>query len=319
VPPELSDLTDQISLTPYEAIGIPLALIGAVFLALGTQFQHRGVAKVERNMGAGAKAGLSPKQLQALLGRPSWVIGTVMLGLAIVLQLTSLNFSPLIVVQPLGAVALVVTAIVNSRMSKVKLTRRAIRAILFCVLGIALFVGVAAFHADSKPVTEAQLITVLILLGIVLVLFAVFFVVLRKKFKAVFYILGAGVLFGFVATLAKTVIDRIKTISIESFQTGEFEWLTLFCVVALLAASLLGSYFVQSAHSHGPPDLVVAGLTVIDPIVAVTIGIVVLNETAGAPLWTAPAFLFAGGLAAYGVYLLSRVHVPSPEETNSVA
>jgi drug/metabolite transporter (DMT)-like permease len=319
VPPELSDLTDQISLTPYEAIGIPLALIGAVFLALGTQFQHRGVAKVERNMGAGAKAGLSPKQLQALLGRPSWVIGTVMLGLAIVLQLTSLNFSPLIVVQPLGAVALVVTAIVNSRMSKVKLTRRAIRAILFCVLGIALFVGVAAFHADSKPVTEAQLITVLILLGIVLVLFAVFFVVLRKKFKAVFYILGAGVLFGFVATLAKTVIDRIKTISIESFQTGEFEWLTLFCVVALLAASLLGSYFVQSAHSHGPPDLVVAGLTVIDPIVAVTIGIVVLNETAGAPLWTAPAFLFAGGLAVYGVYLLSRVHVPSPEETNSVA
>jgi hypothetical protein len=218
VPPELSDLTDQISLTPYEAIGIPLALIGAVFLALGTQFQHRGVAKVERNMGAGAKAGLSPKQLQALLGRPSWV--------AIVFQLTSLNFSPLIVVQPLGAVALVVTAIVNSRMSKVRLTRRAIRAILFCVLGIALFVGVAAFHADSKPVTEAQLITVLILLGIVLVLFAVFFVVLRKKFKAVFYILGAGVLFGFVATLAKTVIDRIKTISIESFQTGEFEWLT---------------------------------------------------------------------------------------------
>ena len=319
MPPELSDLTDQISLTPYESIGIPIALVGAVFLALGTQFQNRGVAKVERGLGSGEKAGLSPRQLYALLRRPSWVIGTVMLGLAIAFQLTSLNFSPLIVVQPLGAVALVVTAIVNSRLSKVKLSKRLIRAILFCVLGIALFVGVAAFHAHSKPVTERQLITVLILLGIVLVIFAAFFVMLRKKFKAVFYILGAGVLFGFVATLAKTVIDRIKTLSLESFQTGNFEWLTISCVVALLAASLLGSYFVQSAHSHGPPDLVVAGLTVIDPLVAVTIGIVVLNETAGAPLWTAPAFLIAGGLAVYGVYLLSRIHVPSPEETNSVA
>jgi drug/metabolite transporter (DMT)-like permease len=317
VPPELSDLTDQISLTPYEAIGIPIALVGAVFLALGTQFQHRGVAKVERNLGS-AKTGLSVRQLMALVGRPSWVIGTVMLGLAIVLQLTSLGFSPLIVVQPLGAVALVITAIVNSRLSHVKLTRKAINAILFCVVGVALFVTFAAFNAHSKPITESQLITVLIMLGAVLVLFAVFFVVLRKKFKAVFYIVGAGVLFGFVATLAKTVITRIQTLSLDSFKTGDFEWLTLICVAALLAASVLGSYFVQSAHSHGPPDLVVAGLTVIDPIVAVTIGIVVLNETAGAPLWTMFAFLIAGGIAIYGVFLLSRVHVPSPEETPNV-
>lgn len=319
MPPELSDLTDQISLTPYEAIGIPIALVGAVFLAVGTQFQHRGVAKVERALASSAKAGLSPRQLLALLTRPSWLIGTVLLGLAIVLQLTSLGFSPLIVVQPLGAVALVVTAILNARMSHVRLSREVIRAIVLCVVGVALFVTIAAFNAQSKPITESQLTTVLILLAIVLVSFGLFFVLLRKRFKAVFYILGAGVLFGFVATLAKTVIVRIQTLSIESFQTGRFEWLTVLCVIALLAASALGSYFVQSAHSHGSPNLVVAGLTVIDPIVAVLIGVVVLGETAGAPLWTMFAFLVAGGIAVYGVFLLSRVHVSSPEETNTVA
>jgi drug/metabolite transporter (DMT)-like permease len=318
VPPELSDLTDQISLTPYEAIGIPIALVGAVFLALGTQFQHRGVGKVEAHLGD-AKSGLSLRQITALLTRPSWVIGTVLLGLAIVLQLTSLNFSPLIVVQPLGAVALVVTAIMHSRTSHKKLTRPAVRAITFCLVGVGLFVTIASLNAHSKPITEVQLVTVLILLGVVLVLFALFFALLRKRFKAVFYIFGAGVLFGFVATLAKVVIDRIKTLSYESFQTGEFEWLTVLCVVALLAASVLGSYFVQSAHSHGPPDLVVAGLTVVDPIVAVTIGIVVLNETAGASVWAMLAFLVAGAIAIYGVFLLSRVHVPSAEETDTVA
>lgn len=313
MPPELSDLT-QISLTPDQYIGIPIALVGAVFLALGTQFQHRGVAKVERNLGS-AKTGLSLRQLRALLARPSWVIGTVMLGLAIVLQLLSLKYAPLIVVQPLGAVALVVTAIVNSRITKVKLTRKAIRAIIFSVLGVALFVTFAAPFAKSSPISASQLATVLILLGVVLVIFAVIFFTLRKRFKAIFYIIGAGVLFGFVATLAKTVIDRLTTITMDGFKSDGSEWLTVLCVVALLAASALGSYFVQSAHSHGPPDLVVAGLTVIDPLVAVTVGIVVLNEMAGAPLWTMFALLIAGGIAIYGVFLLARVHVPSPEET----
>jgi drug/metabolite transporter (DMT)-like permease len=318
VPPEISDLTDQISLSPYQAIGIPIALVGAVFLALGTQFQHRGVTKVEANLGD-AKTGLSVRQVMALLTRPSWVIGTVLLGLAIVFQLTSLGFAPLIVVQPLGAVALVVTAIVNSRLTRVKLTRPAIRAILFCIVGIAMFVTIATFNAHVEPITERQLVVVLILLGIVLVAFAAFFVLLRHRFKAVFYIFGAGVLFGFVASLAKVVIARVEALVRVGFDTEHFEWLTVLCVVALLAASLVGSYFVQSAHSHGPPDLVVAGLTVIDPIVAVTIGIVVLNETAGAPLWAMLAFLVAGAIAIYGVFLLSRVHVPSPEETTTVA
>ena len=45
--PDLSELTELIPLDPTQFIGIPLALIGAVFLSLGAQFQHRGVVKVE--------------------------------------------------------------------------------------------------------------------------------------------------------------------------------------------------------------------------------------------------------------------------------
>jgi hypothetical protein len=35
VSPNLSDLTEQVSLTPFQALGIPIALIGAVFLSIG--------------------------------------------------------------------------------------------------------------------------------------------------------------------------------------------------------------------------------------------------------------------------------------------
>ena len=311
MPPELSDITDSFTLTPVQAVGIPIALFGAILISIGTQLQHTGVSVVGKRAESGTKAGLGLRQLAALFARPSWLLGTVLLGVAMLFQLTSLVFAPLIVVQPLGAIALVVTAIVNSRLSGVKLGAISRRAIWLCVGGVGLFVAIAAFTAKSNPITELQLSVVLIILSAVLVAFAVAFALLRKRFKAIFYIIGAGVLFGFVATLAKVVIDRIKTLSFDNFQLGDAEWLTVLCVVGLLIAALLGGYFVQSAYSNGPPDLVVAGLTVIDPLVAIAIGILVLGEASAAPLWAIIAFVIAGATAIYGVLLLAKNHPQS--------
>ena len=75
---------------PRILLGIPLALLGAVFMSFGAQYQHRGVQKVERLSGK-TTGGLSRSQLTSLLTRPSWVAGTVMLGLAIVCQLAALS------------------------------------------------------------------------------------------------------------------------------------------------------------------------------------------------------------------------------------
>ena len=299
-PLDLTDLTDQVlNLTPTQGLGIPVALVGAVFLALGAQFQHRGVGKVEAQLG-GASKGLSRRQLVALLTRPSWLIGTLLLLLAIVFQLTSLYLAPLIVVQPLGAVALVITALVNARVSGMKLDRATMRSIALCVGGVAVFVTIAAFTARETEITDSQLITVLVVLGVVLVAAAVAYAVLRSKFKAIMYIVVAGILYGFVATLAKVIINRVR---LENFDV-----LTFICVIALLAATALGAYFVQTAYASGPPDLVIAGLTVIDPLVAVSIGIVVLGEASGAPPLAIAAFVVTGAVAIYGVFQLAKHH-----------
>jgi hypothetical protein len=47
---------------------------------------------------------------------------------------------------------------------------------------------------------------------------------------------------------------------------------------------------------------------VIDPIIAVAIGVVVLQEASSAPLWAVVAFLAAGGIAVYGVFQLAKHH-----------
>jgi len=300
---ELGDVGDQLVgafQNPGILIGIPLALLGAVFMSFGAQYQHRGVTKVERLTGSSGSGGLAFSHLLKLLARPSWVIGTLMLGLAIACQLSALAFAPLIVVQPLGAIALVITTLLNAQISGHKPTRRSLIAIGACVGGIFIFVAIAALFATEKPVSDAELITILLLLAVVAIVFTGLWLWLRKRIGPLFYIIAAGVLYGFVATLAKVIIERIKA--------SDFDWLTFTCLGALLVAAIVGAYFVQSAYASGPPDLVVAGLTVVDPIVAIIIGLTILQEAAGAPLWVFVSFGIVGAIAVWGVFQLARHH-----------
>ncbi|MGO4592669.1 DMT family transporter [Leifsonia sp. 2TAF2] len=297
---------DLVSLTPAQSLGIPVALVGSVFLAVGAQLQQRGVAKVEAQPSDRKRSTLGIGQLLALARRPSWLLGTVCLGLAILFQLFSLFLAPLTVVQPLGALALVITAVLNARVTKVKLDGRSIRAMALCVVGVGLFVAVAALTTTTLPIQEPQLIAVVVILAVVLLAFGVVFGVLRKRLTRIFYVVGAGVLFGFVATLAKVLIGRIQTIFEAHFQLEPADWLTAVCLAGLLAAAILGTYFVQTAYSSGSPDVVVAGLTVIDPIVGVTIGVLVLGEAVHAPLWAGFVFAIAGAIAILGVIQVSR-------------
>lgn len=302
-----------VSLSPLQALGIPVALVGCVFLAFGAEYQQRGVAKVSDARPAGSSRTLGLAQLVALACRPSWLAGTGMLAFAIVLQLLSLYLAPLTVVQPLGALALVITAVLTARSSHAKLARDVKRSIGLCVGGVGLFVIVAALTTTTSPLQNPQLVVVLIILAVVLTACIVVFAYFRSRLSRIVYVIAAGVLFGFVATLAKVLITRVQTLLQGGFHLTPADSLTIVCFVGLIAAAILGSYFQQTAYSSGSPELVVAGLTVIDPIVGVSVGIIVLGEAASAPLWAGIVFAIAGIIAVTGVVQLSRrTAKPSP-------
>jgi drug/metabolite transporter (DMT)-like permease len=296
----LNDLISQVSLTPYQAIGIPIALVGAVFLSIGAQLQHRGVSKVEGTHGDGSKSGLSVRQLGHLIRRPSWVLGTVLLALAIVIQLISLGFAPLIVVQPLGVVAMVMTNVINSRVHGIKTDSRVRWSIILAVLGIGIFVAFSTIYAVEKAFTDGQLTFILGLLVAVIAATGVAFLVFRRRLRAMFYIVAAGTLYGFVVTITKVLINRWRTDHIDP--------LMIACFVGLVVAAVLGGYFVQTAYSVGSPDLVIAGLTVIDPLVAIAIAITVLREAEMFPPFALVGIALGGALSVVGVVLLARHH-----------
>ena len=280
-------------------LAIGLAILAAVALAFGAQFQNQAVS-TSREKHIQPKLSLSLQELANLLIRPRWVYGTGLMFVGMLLQLGALSLAPLIVVQPIGAIALVITSLLNARYTKTKLNRATILAIGLSTFGVGGFVVTASQVAAQVELTDENLLRVLFLFVAILVAFAVLFFTIGKKAEALTYILGAGVLYGFVATLAKVTIQRLYQM--------DYDILTLIAVVSMLGAVLLGGWFVQNAYASGPPDLVIAGLTVIDPIVAIAIAIGILGEAQQATLGSGSLFSGFGLVAICGVYLLSKVH-----------
>ena len=105
--------------------------------------------------------------------------------------------------------------------------------------------------------------------------------------------------FGLVSAVLRTGIEVVSR-----GPDASLVWLALVGLLALAA----GGVCVQSAFRSGPPSLVVACLTVVDPLAAVGVGALALDEsiaTGPAGALTAPP----GACSPWaGVLLLARHH-----------
>ncbi|MHA7282318.1 DMT family transporter [Arthrobacter sp. TMS2-4] len=281
------------------ALAIVLALLGAVFLAFGAQRQG---SAVRANTGG---LSLSSSGFTRLLTNPRWLFGLLLLVTGTVLNVIALSLASLTVVQPIGAIALVITTVVNSRDQGIRINRPTVAAITACVTGSALFVVLALkVTRQNHAIDPAQELSVVLLLVAAVLLFGTLAVIGRHRLNAFAYILGAGVLFGFVAVLTKIVAGHLLD------PNGRFLLnVPITTLLALAVAVALGIWFVQSAYATGPPDLVIAGLTVIDPIVGIAVGIIILEELQPEVSTVIALGMGAAALVAIvGVVALARHH-----------
>ncbi|MFF2844154.1 DMT family transporter [Paenarthrobacter sp. NPDC057981] len=284
-------------------LAVFLAVMGAFFLAIGAQRQG---SAVKADTGGLA---LSSNGFLRLLRNPRWMLGLLFLAMGMAMNAIALVSAPLTVVQPIGAIALVITTVVNAKDQGLSINRATVVAISACVTGSALFVLLAVFVTqENHHVSSEDELTIVLLLALAVGVFGTLAVLFKHRMSAFIYILGAGVLFGFVAVLTRIIGKHL--LDPNGMFLFNVQWYTL---IAIAAAGGLGSWFVQSAYSSGPPDLVIAGLTVIDPMVGIAIGIVILGELRpDVHAVMAIAMAAAASLAIVGVIALSRHH---PEVT----
>jgi drug/metabolite transporter (DMT)-like permease len=299
------------TITSFPLLGIVLAVASAGALALGNMMQARGVRR-------GVIESFGAKQFFALLRNGPWVIGAMLIGAAVLLQLASLTFAPLIVVQPVGVVALVFASLLTARATHRRPSAKEVRAIATSVVGVAAFVTVAAMVSTQRTIQDRQLVAILVALAVVLCVAMVLAIVARgRPMPAVLIVIAAGVFSGFVATLGKTVILRVQTVLIhQDYRFDSSNLLTLACLIGIAISGGLSIYLVQRAHTVNSPEVVVGGLTVIDPFVAVVLGIAILGEAMGAPVWSMLVLAAAGAVAVWGVIDLARAQQANASEVS---
>lgn len=288
-------------------IAIAAALCSAFCLAFGAHFQSQAVRSAVGGLD------LTIKNVGKLASNKRWMSGLGLMGMGMALNVFALASAPLTVVQPIGAIALVITAMVNAKETDLTMNRPTVFAIISCMIGSVGFVLLAVTVTNgNQSVSEAEAHLIEMILAVVVGIVGLATIFFHKKLGAFFYILSAGVLFGFVAVLVRTIAIAVLGLGDSSFM--QLPWLA---GLAVVVAGLLGSYFVQKAYSKGPPDLVIAGLTVIDPIVGIAIGIGILGELRpDVPMMVTVLMLVAAILAIVGVTALSRHHPDVIERRN---
>ena len=91
--------------------------------------------------------------------------------------------------------------------------------------------------------------------------------------RCVICAMAGAAAFGLVSALVRAVSQAVT-----SGQIGILDPAVLTSIAGVVAAILAGGWLIQQAFASGPPEVVVACLTVVDPIVAVLFGVALLGE-----------------------------------------
>jgi hypothetical protein len=122
----------------------------------------------------------------------------------------------------------------NARINKVRLDLKTFLAIGMTMFGVGTFVFFAASSATQVEMSDGKLLVIVGILFGLLILFGALFYISKGEVGPLSYIFGAGVLYGFVASLAKVVLLRVYQ--------EDFDLLTLLAAVALISAAILGGW-----------------------------------------------------------------------------
>lgn len=282
------------------AVAIALAVVGAICFAGAAVLQHRAVDAVT---GPGPDDALTLRGLRSLVRRPGWLAGFALAGGGSGLHAAALVLAPLSVVQPIGVLAVPFAVLLAVRRTRRRPAAPVLAGVALSVAGIAAFVAITAGTAVNAPVPDgATLVATASATALVLVLGVL--AALRSGWvRSVACATAGAVAFGLVSALL-----RAMSLHIADWQvTKGSVWPEMIATAAGIGVALLvGSWLVQQGFAAGPPEGVIACLTVVDPIVAVVLGAVLLGEGAATPVDTAVLLATCAAAAVAGVLMLTR-------------
>ena len=248
-----------------ELIAVLVAMAGAITFGASDVIEQRATHKVAK------RPPLDVKLFADLVANRLWVIGIAVDIAASAMQAIALHFGPLALVQPILVLDLLFAVVITYVLERRRPDRVSAAGVLCCTGGLVLFLAVA--RPQSPLVTVAP--TILLPLGLgsagAIALCLVAWRVSPQRFLPLATAFACGAIFGVTAFLLQQVTQTIGL----GFNPPSQQWPLYAFIVAEPVGFLLNQNAFQESSLIAP---VLAIRTVTDPLVAIGIGLVWLNE-----------------------------------------
>ena len=269
---------------------IALAAAGACCFAVAAWMQQAGV------YAAAGPDGLRLEGWLRVLRVPRWMSGFALTTVGAGLHACALGLAPLVVIQPVGIVAIAMTTVLAVRSADGALTRATGLAVAASTIGVGLFVTLAAQRPTVPALPPGVELRTALMTAAVIAGLGLVGAVTGDRIRCLAY--AAGTAYGLVSVCVHAIAVDVRLGGIAAVHPAT--------VVGLLAALPVGMWFVQHAYASGPPQVVVACQTVIDPMLGVAVGLGLLGEADGLTRMAAMGLVGCACLAVAGVVLLAR-------------
>ncbi len=248
-----------------QGLVVLFALLAAVCMAVGIVVRQRATMDVPEDQG------VSTAMVAALMRKRLWWIGTIVALLGYVCQAVALTKGSLLVVQPLLVSSLLFALPLSARLAGRRVTSSEWAWALVLTAALAVFVLMARPRTGLYRGQEIAWAVAIAAIGPIVLFCVVFGARSTGRRRAVLVAVAVGVLFGVNAVLTKLVMFELA-------EDGALAVLKLPSVYLLVALGVFAMVLQQSAFHAGALQMSVPTMLVLEPVVAVLLGSLVLNE-----------------------------------------
>jgi hypothetical protein len=266
---------------------VGLACGAASCQAVAANWQHRAVR-------AGRSSGLlTGRALMRTLTDRWWLLGLLMMAVGAAMHIAALATAPLVVIQPVGILALILVALPGQRSPHTPFL-----AIAFTSMAVGTFVVLAASTSNQADIPPSAVLTAVRIGAIVVAVLLALGLATTGRRRCALFGTGAGVLYGTVSAVIRAMLQHISSSGLD---------LVTLAFAATIAIALLGAtWLISQAHANGPAAAVLATLTIVDPLVAAGIGLFIYHESTNNSVGVMIAQAGCAAGAVVGALLLAR-------------
>jgi drug/metabolite transporter (DMT)-like permease len=290
-------------------IAIPAALGSAVSFGFTGSLQHLANTRVKQ------RKALRPALLLDLARQPIW-LGSLLANLSGTgLQLLALSNGPLVLIEPLLVSGLLFAVLIRAMLGRRLPSGRVVLGASLCGAGLAVFSVLARPTGGVSDLSLGSALPLAIGLGVILLLCLAIASRYPGDPRAFALAVGAGVLFGVSAGLAKLALGQLTAHGLLSV----LEHWPVYAMLVLGPTGFLLNQNAFQATKNMAPALAI--ITVTDPLVSIGVGVLWLDEALQPGPGPVIGQVFALLGLIVGVWLLANDSPPAsvPAPTGEVA